>query len=67
MLVKSISGKRKFRRNSRLQPIISNLVLQVWGGFGIVIIAIYTAKLAAFMVELPEDQTAKTLKGIIVG
>jgi len=44
---------------------ISSL-FQVWGGFGIVFIAIYTAKLAAFMVELPETQTSKTLKGIIV-
>jgi hypothetical protein len=39
---------------------------QVWGGFGIVFIAIYTAKLAAFMVEIAETQTATNVQGIVV-
>ncbi|CAF1549303.1 unnamed protein product, partial [Didymodactylos carnosus] len=37
----------------------------VWGGFGIVFIAIYTAKLAAFMVELGDVQLASDVQGII--
>ncbi|CAF3314780.1 unnamed protein product [Rotaria socialis] len=37
----------------------------VWGGFGIVFIAIYTAKLAAFMVEIAETQTATNVQGIV--
>ncbi|CAF4309973.1 unnamed protein product, partial [Rotaria sp. Silwood2] len=37
----------------------------VWGGFGIVFIAIYTAKLAAFMVEVAETQTASNVQGLI--
>ena len=42
------------------------MIVQVWGGFGIVFIAIYTAKLAAFMVEIVETQTAANVHGIIV-
>ncbi|CAF0746785.1 unnamed protein product [Rotaria sp. Silwood1] len=37
----------------------------VWGGFGIVFIAIYTAKLAAFMVEIEETQIATNVQGIV--
>ncbi|CAF4504812.1 unnamed protein product [Rotaria sp. Silwood1] len=37
----------------------------VWGGFGIVFIAIYTAKLAAFMVDTARTDTANNIHGII--
>ncbi|CAF1539939.1 unnamed protein product [Didymodactylos carnosus] len=37
----------------------------VWGGFGIVFIAIYTAKLASFMVELGDVHVASDVQGII--
>jgi hypothetical protein len=40
--------------------------VQVWGGFGIVFIAIYTAKLAAFMVEIGKIHTASNIHGIVV-
>ncbi|CAF4340726.1 unnamed protein product, partial [Rotaria magnacalcarata] len=38
----------------------------VWGGFGIVFIAIYTAKLAAFMVDTGRTHSASTIQGIVV-
>ncbi|CAF0771859.1 unnamed protein product [Rotaria sordida] len=37
----------------------------VWGGFGIVFVAIYTAKLASFMVEIAETQTATNVQGLV--
>ncbi|CAF4735647.1 unnamed protein product, partial [Rotaria sp. Silwood2] len=37
----------------------------VWGGFGIVFIAIYTAKLAAFMVDTGQTDTASNIQGIV--
>ncbi|CAF1208716.1 unnamed protein product [Rotaria magnacalcarata] len=37
----------------------------VWGGFGIVFIAIYTAKLAAFMVDTGRTHSASTIQGIV--
>ncbi|CAF0763066.1 unnamed protein product [Adineta steineri] len=37
----------------------------VWGGFCIVFIAIYTAKLAAFMVEIDETHAATNVLGVV--
>ncbi|CAF1117625.1 unnamed protein product [Rotaria sordida] len=37
----------------------------VWGGFGIVFIAIYTAKLAAFMVDNAQTNTASNIQDIV--
>ncbi|UJR33028.1 hypothetical protein I4U23_020487 [Adineta vaga] len=39
----------------------------VWGGFGIVFIAIYTAKLASFMVEIDEGHTETHIHGVVEG
>ncbi|CAF0912043.1 unnamed protein product [Adineta ricciae] len=37
----------------------------VWGGFGIVFIAIYTAKLASFMVEIDEAQSETKVQDVV--
>ncbi len=65
MLVKSIFRKCKFFLIQK-KTILLKILIQVWGGFGIVFIAIYTAKLAAFMVEIAETQTATNVHEIVV-
>lgn len=52
--------------NSLKSERIFFVLRQVWGGFGIVFIAIYTAKLAAFMVEMGRIYSAKNLRDITV-
>ena len=65
MFVEQISRKCKFQSYKTLK-IFMHYLIKVWGGFSIVFIAIYTAKLAAFMVETGREHTASNIHEIIV-